>query len=295
MTAIRSTSLTASINSKPDHIVKSNQNALLPPLEDLHPLPLPDTVAAPTPSALKEWTGGIIHVPCTTRFKSLAVSSSSSKRFIDACKQNSLTLTAVLPSLIATTLFSDLPEDTEALTCIIPVSLRTWLAHDIVDGAIGTWIDAFKVKLLRQNTASNAQSTNIWPQAHETAKEITEYLTHTSPTGEPYTTIALFQGIPDVSVIFNSTLGKPRDAAFELSNLGLFSCPESTSAGAEPVWQVGKVTFSRSAVVSGSALTVNAVTGGDGRLTLGFTWQDGVVEDSIVDQVVGGVRKYFES
>jgi hypothetical protein len=49
-----------------------------------------------------------------------------------------------------------------------------------------------------------------------------------------------------------------------------------------------------SAVVSGSAITVTAVCGGDGSTTLGFTWQEGIVKDDFVDLVITGVRRYFQ-
>lgn len=290
----------ASISSSQEHIIIPNDIPLLPPLEELHPLPLSDLATKPPPAALKEWTGGLIRRPCSTRFKSLCLPHDASKQFVQACKSNKLTVTAALPSLISNILLQILPSDIEALTCIIPVSLRPWLPREIVSGAIGCWFDAFKVQLRHHDHDSDSQfaaSLDIWPQAQKTSKDIADCLTNTSPSGEPYTTVAIFQCIPDVSPIFLGTIGNARDAAFELSNLGVF--PDARPAGdkgdnEDNTWQVGRVTFSRSAVVSGAALTIGAVTGGDGRLTLGFTWQDGVVADSVVETVITRIRRYFE-
>jgi acetyl esterase/lipase len=286
----------SSLDPKFEHITTSNGALLLPPLEELHPLPIQESPTKPPTTTLKEWTGNAIHPPCKSRYKTLYLSPSSSTAFVQECKKRNLSVTSALSSLVATVLFGILPPTTEALTCIIPVNLRPWLqlTRDMADKAIGTYFDAFKVQQRRTNqNIQDPSSTDIWPGAHETSKEITKYLTsNSSPSGEPYTAVAVFKIIPDVSVIFTSTLGKDRDTAFEVSNLGVFSA--STKTGADHLWQVGRVTFSRSSVVSGSAVTMSAVSGGDGGLTIGFSWQEGVVEDSVVDSLVDGVKKYLE-
>ncbi|KAF2261892.1 hypothetical protein CC78DRAFT_561551 [Lojkania enalia] len=290
-----------SLQLETEHIIVPNNSSLLPPIEELHPLPLPETPSQPTSKIVNEWRGNVIQLPCKSHFKSLSLSPNRSKSFIQECKKNNVSVTATLPSLIATTLYDILPLTTEALTCIIPVSLRPWLPRHIVDGAIGTWFDAFKVQIVRpdktlENSNASSNPTEIWPQAQEVSKAIRKYLT-ASPSGEPYTTIAIFKSIPDVAPIFASTVGKERDAAFELSNLGFFSSPITdptpSIAGDKSVWKVGKLIFSRSAVVSGTAITIGVVSGGDGGMTLGFTWQEGVVEETFVDKVISSIKMYF--
>lgn len=53
--------------------------------------------------------------------------------------------------------------------------------------------------------------------------------------------------------------------------------------------------FSRSAFASGSAIAVSVVSGGDGAMSLGFTWQEGVVEEEVMEKVIGGIKKAFMS
>lgn len=85
--------------------------------------------------------------------------------------------------------------------------------------------------------------------------------------------------IPDISAIFTSIVGKSRDAAFEVTNVGLFSSAAASERKADCCWQVGKVLLSRSSLVSGAAITISIATGGDGTMAVGFSWQEGVVED----------------
>jgi hypothetical protein len=43
--------------------------------------------------------------------------------------------------------------------------------------------------------------------------------------------------------------------------------------------------FSQSASACSAAIKVSAVTGPDGRLDLGFTWQEGVIDSDMVERI----------
>lgn len=275
----------------------SNKISILPPLEELHPLPMnPNPPKTPTTPPLKQWTGDNIRAPCITQYRTVYLSASTSQALIEESKKRGFSVTAVLPSIIASLLFGIVPSTTEALTCIIPVSLRPWLslAREEADGAIGTYIDAFKVQFrLPEHDAEDAEKT-IWTGAQQTSNEVARYLKENlSPSGEPYTAVAVFKSIPDLAGVFNSTLGNPRDAAFEVSNLGAFATTKEDDGASK--WSVGRMTFSRSSVVSGAAVTLSVVSGGDGALTIGFSWQQGVIEDELVERLVDGTKERMES
>jgi hypothetical protein len=291
-----------SLSSSPlaDCIVEikvSSEIQLLPPLEQLHPLPINGTPASFRTEGLQEWTGDEIQLPCMSRYRSLYFSSASSTRFAQRCKENGLTLTSGLHAIMAGALFDALPSTIEALTGIIPINLRPWLSLPSEDAnkAIGSFIDAIKVQMRRSDYESSDQKTiRGLPAARHTSKTIKSYLAdNASPSGEPYTSVAFFQAIPDVAVAFKSMVGTNRDAAFEVSNLGRFT--ENVQSQPGSLWRIGRMTFSRGAVVFGAAVTTSIVSGGDGALTISFSWQEGVVEDSFVEHVVGRVKEYFES
>ncbi|KAI9151855.1 putative alcohol acetyltransferase crmB [Paramyrothecium foliicola] len=297
--ALEAASDSSSLGPESEHVnIPDDSSSILPPLEELHPLPLNPTpsVAPASPAVvLKEWTGNSIHMPCKSRWKSLHLSPSVSKSFFQECKGQNLSVTSGLSSIIATQLFSLLPSNAEALTGIIPVSLRPWLRveREVADAAIGTYFDATRVQFTRHDAGcTDANSAGIWSGARQVSKAIEDYLRNVSDSGEPYTAVAIFKTIPDVSAVFNSLVGNPRDAAFEVTNIGMFA-PTSPSGEGTPSWQVGSVLLSRSSVASGAAVTVSVATGGDGSMTVGFSWQEGVIEDGIVDSVGRGVRSYF--
>ncbi|RHZ63002.1 hypothetical protein CDV55_104709 [Aspergillus turcosus] len=246
--AFRNALEAASASSLPGYkveniIVPDENTSVLPPLEGLHPLPINPTPSHP-PTTLKEWTGNPIHIPCKSRWASFYLQPSACKAFVQECKERKL-------------------------------------PREVVDNAIGTYFDATRVQFTRTDqTPPDSNVLDVLSGAQHVSNSINDYLGNVSPSGEPYTSVAVFKTIPDVSVAFNSMLGKPRDAAFEVTNVGLFS-PATTPQTAEDArWQVGNVLLSRSSAVPGAA-----VTGGNGNMALGFSWQEGVVEDGFMDNL----------
>lgn len=55
--------------------------------------------------------------------------------------------------------------------------------------------------------------------------------------------------------------------------------------------KIGRMVFSQSAGVIGCAVKVSVIMGGDGCLVLTFSWQEGVVEDGLVGEVMGMVER----
>ncbi|KAI4663925.1 uncharacterized protein J4E88_010775 [Alternaria novae-zelandiae] len=197
---------------------------LLSPLEQLHPLPINENLRdhrADGGKGLKEWFGNPIHTPLETHYKTLYFSPASTTTFAKKCKHNGTTVTSSLTAVLAGALLSALPEDIEALTGIIPINLRPWLnlPANSADGAMGSFIDAMKVQIRRsqyeQADDHHEKKSRGLRAAHHTSQSISSYLATTSPTGEPYTSIAPFKLIPDVAAVFSSLLGTSRDAAFE--------------------------------------------------------------------------------
>lgn len=109
-----------------------------------------------------------------------------------------------------------------------------------------------------------------------------------------------FKEIADMRAWLKGMVGKERGSSFDVSNLGVVRGNvegEAEGGGEDGVakrWDIGRVVFSRSAWVSGSAFTASVVTGGDGCLVLGFVWQEGVVGNEFVKRIVELVEKQIE-
>lgn len=255
---------------------------LLPTLEQALPFAVPPTAAQHIPNSI--WTGGKICSPSRSHFRSLVFPKDVSEKLIQACRANSTTLTATLPVLIAVALTNNLPASFDELECTIPVSLRRYLppSSPIDETSMGVWIDAFSSYYLRSNNLEFS-----WDEARRSRSKITQYL----EKGGREVNVAKFLKVPDMCEYFLSKIGQERSSSFNVSNLGVLAA----AAGKGDQWQAGRMVFSRTAFVAGSAIDFGVVTGADECIVLGYSWQQGVVTDELVAAVVEGVREGIES
>jgi hypothetical protein len=150
---------------------------------------------------------------------------------------------------------------------------------------IGVFLDAFSAYYDRTLFPS-LDSRFPWSEAQRSRTLIGEYL---KDNGEKMN-VAKFKQIKDMRSFFKSRIGRERGTSFDVSNLGVMKIDGEQMQG----WEMGKLVFSRSAFVSGSAIAVGVVTGPDGCLTIGFCWQEGVVERYVVEMMAEKVRAGFE-
>ncbi|RGP74568.1 hypothetical protein FSPOR_1145 [Fusarium sporotrichioides] len=276
-------------------VVPSDENSISLPLEDLHPLPLPESLSTPDAANPNEWRGSRVSVPCKTRYKSLSLVPDVLQSFAQECKKNKTTVTAALPALVAKVLYDTLPSTTETLTCNLPVSLRSDLPPKQVDNVLGNYIDAFKVQLHRSDLDQSSDGTaTIWKHAKKVQQATRRYFANTSPSGEPYANVAIFKLIPDVKAFLASTVGNPRGESFEVSNLGHFPEPKNLKGDGNPSWCRGKLLLSRCAFAPGAPLVI-CIIDNEASVGIGFTWQADVGDDEVAESVIDGLKRYFNS
>ncbi|KAE9375706.1 hypothetical protein N431DRAFT_556083 [Stipitochalara longipes BDJ] len=276
--------LLAALSSDPppltSNIIHPVNTPLLPNLEILLPLATPHASVSPSSTGL--WSGSNIIPPTRSNFTSLSFTAKTTKHLLHACKLHGTTLTSTLPVLIASALFSCIPNTFHSLECTIPVSLRRFLPEPVDESVIGVYLDAFSIYYDR---SQGSQFT--WAEAKCTRGLINDYL---ESNGEKIN-VAKFKQIKDMRGFFSARIGKERGSSFDVSNLGVMNIRDEEKQG----WKMQKVLFSRSAFVSGSAIAAGVVTGVDGCLTIGVCWQEGVVENNIVGMVLERVRVGIES
>lgn len=152
----------------------------------------------------------------------------------------------------------------------------------VTDSSFGVWIDAFSQYHQRENALNFC-----WTEARKSKESIDRYL----QTGGKSINVAKFKNIKNMKEFFLSRVGEERGTSFDVSNLGGMRAKEVE----EGQWKMGRVVFSRSAFVSGSAIAVGVVSGADGCLSLGFSWQRGIVHDILVEKVINEVHNEIKS
>lgn len=263
-------------NGTTTETLEGSQQTLLPPLESMVDLPTsPEFVRGQ--QSLGEppenwWSGKPQTLPVKTRFSSVWISQSSFTSLRQKCKEQGVTLTAALMSLIAGAFFRVLPSEYSVIQGDCAVSLRRFLPDYIDQRSAGCYVGSL-------SDVYNRESQSIWKDAKRTKKIIDETL-QLRGADMP---VGYLKHVPDISGWLSGKIGKKRWAAWELSNIGGFDDAPDLKVEDR---QIQSVMFSQSASACSGAVKVSAASGRDGRLGLGFTWQEGIVGDEVVKELV---------
>ena len=217
------------------------------------------------------WSGGPQAKPSATRFSSISLRDSATLKLRQRCKFHGAFITSGLMSLMALSLFDVLPPEYVSLYGDCAVSLRNFLPEPVTSQSRECYVGSFGQVYQRKPGS-------LWDEAKTTKNTIDETL---AGMGENMP-VGYLRHIPNLKQWFEDKMGQRRWAAFELSNVGALSSPET----AETTYQIEDVIFSQSASACSGAIKVSVVSGRTGNLSLGFSWQKGVVEDEMVKEVM---------
>ena len=253
---------------------------LSPPLEVLHSLPISywffirsiwEAFFRRVPAGL--WSGGIYKLPLRTRLRTVIFPTDTSIRVVERCRENGTTVTAMAQAVVAAATFEAVPQEFSILHCEGTMSLRRFLPPNIIhERSMGYWVSSFSEYYRRGGT--------IWDEARRSRTAIEKLVANKGRDLE----ISLLRYVKDFDSFFLSRLGRKRARSFDLTNVGIFRDSQQSKH-----WKAGRMIFTQSACVSGSAFAVSIVTGGDGSLALSYSWQEGVVEEQVMQQIIDTV------
>lgn len=303
------------------------ETTLLPSLESALPLPLSPLyllsaiLASVLPSLFARrsatlWTAAPILPPTRTLFRSFALSRSTSAQLATMCRANNVSVTATILPLVATALLDVLPAAYEELRASCPVSLRRLIRErggvDVTDDVIGVWYAGLETLYHRTLLLGDKEgrsdecgrTASLLREAQRTKEEMKHYLAK----GDCDLSVGLLRWVSDMTGFFTEKIGSKREISLELSNLGVCrerptvaqgvgKGPEAEQGGGDVGTdgsRIRRMVFSQSANVTGPAVTLSTVTGGDGCLMFGVTWQEGVVENSLVEKMIDRIRRMID-
>lgn len=267
---------------EPNSTIKPPSLALIPPLEGLYALPISEEFLRSQekysePSS-DSWTAVPQFTPVKTRFSSLWLSGTQTKMLTVLSKKESTSVTAVLQTLIATCLFSVLPSKYNTIQGDCAVSLRRFLPKPVTEATLGCYVGSI-------STTYNRAASFDWDEARRT-KAVIEHTMAQKGGDMPVGYLKFIQSQHNWML---QKLGRKRMSAFELSNVGA-----SSPLQGESCFGIESMLFSQSSSACSAAIKISAVTGRDGRLALGFTWQEGAVEDDMIDRVRQALKSQIE-
>lgn len=145
---------------------------------------------------------------------------------------------------------------------------------------MGVFIDVIGESYHREESSSFS-----WSEARGARNAIADYLAW---GGVYLGAVSWLKHVLGLKACMRSCVGQKREGSFEVSNLGFVAADMQDGKDG---WGAGRMVFGRSASYGSSALGCGVVTGPDGCLVLGYTWQEGVVEEDLVGEVMENVEK----
>ncbi|KAF2278029.1 uncharacterized protein EI97DRAFT_441303 [Westerdykella ornata] len=310
-----------------DPIVPSPSTPLLPPLEELHPLPLTFTYVAKLlwrglfpESDAGLWLGNArptIDIdrssPDTSlvppmHHRSLVLSKEVTARLADLGRKNNATMTATLQCLIAAAVFANLDEKQwYRLRAAGDISLRRFLRLDSrygpVERLMGVWASQYFFEHRRRRRAESTADAELelrskseilqyfsWSEARSVKAEIAKEVAKNLKNNP----VNLLRWVPDMIGAGLMQMGKKRRESFELSNLGIlrpFKASDDDQDAENRQWSMGRCVFSQSVPAMGPAFMISAVTGGDGCAVFCFGWREGAADSDWLAAVMASFEE----
>lgn len=277
-------------NRETKSIIQPPSTPLLPNIEQIHPMPLSFLFLAKkifqakiySPRDPGLWTGGKIQKEGKTHVRLVPFSKTLVTSLRKICRKEQTSITALLQTSFARALFANLPPRYTSLNCTGAISCRRWLPDIITDEVMGVYVGDIEESYTRTATTNNTTNTFPWPEARRSKATIEAAVQRQGRDAGPN----LLKYVSDFQQeLCLSKVGSERDKSFEVSNVGVLTCEGATG---KP--RIQGMVFSQCASVIGNAIGVSVVTGGDGCMVLAVTWQDGVVEEGLIEGAVGFLR-----
>ncbi|KAF2678183.1 hypothetical protein K458DRAFT_349031 [Lentithecium fluviatile CBS 122367] len=287
-------------------IVKSQDTPLLPPLEELHPLPTSalfvlkallglwfPSYFAPRPQKL--WTGGAVSTDPSllhAKLRSLVLPSSTTKKLLELSRKNETTMTGTLQCIVASAVLANLdPEKYERVKVDGPISMRRFMKWDggNIEDEFVSGMTEYSFVHTRAASSVPFSSRFSWDDARGVRAAIQKELDkkgHNSVVG-------LLRWVDDIHKYFTDQVGEERSNTFEMSNIGVYR-EKKVDGGGEGGWKIGRCVFSQCPNVAGAAFASNWVTGGDGCAVVAFTWLEGIVEGELMEKMIKSLEEEVE-
>ncbi|XWW96133.1 hypothetical protein V2A60_004103 [Cordyceps javanica] len=258
----------------------------------------------PAPQAV--WGGARISFarPYVTRIRAVDVQPAQTATLLSACRAQDTTLTGLLHALAFAYFTRALPGDAVppggGFRSATPMGLHRY-TRDTVDASLrdtlrvllcstdhvftAADVAAMRAAALvgRSGGADDALTPAVWATAQRVRHELVERgrtLTHNNVA-------SMMRHVRDWRGFHTARDGTARPSSWECSNVGVLAAETketATDKGKEAAGvKVARVMFSNGAMVTGAAVAMNVASAPGGRLTIALSWQEGVVEESLVE------------
>ncbi|KAJ1333989.1 phenolphthiocerol/phthiocerol/phthiodiolone dimycocerosyl transferase [Microdochium nivale] len=287
----------------------------------------PSWLRQPTPPERTPWTGRPVNPELhNANLRCIRVSNTSLEALLGACRGQKATLTTLLQGLVAASLAARLPAATTT-SCFVsncPISLNRFARppydpkselHCLVTSTSHR-IEPETVVALRRAQQNEAGSGHgdadsiIWSIARESSAALRDKVRQLPQDDK----VALMTWISDWRGFLVAKFGKSRNDTFEVSNLGSMSVRQAAATNGsrsgssdgggghdddsprrqQQLWCIDRAVFSQGANPIGAAFALNVAGVKDCGVWITVSWQEGTVETSLMEGVVGDVQRWAD-
>ncbi|CAI4211877.1 unnamed protein product [Parascedosporium putredinis] len=258
------------------------------------------------PAVPKYWSGAPIDLarPYKTRARIVTIDGETASNLVALCRTHGTTLTGLAHALMFTSFIRQLPDEKVYLSQT-PMTLRPyasapgWDLNKTMSVLVTSFTHSFtpeEVAALRsrlsEGTSGDDAGSSLEDKIWEVAGRVKRELNKRAETLPADDIVGLLRWVSDWHERAKKLDGKARSSSWEVSNVGVISGGDDSGVAA----RISRHVFTQSAVVTGAG--VGASVAGckeSGTVTIGLTWQDGVIDDALVEGVASDLEKWSVS
>ncbi|EJD49619.1 hypothetical protein AURDEDRAFT_150454 [Auricularia subglabra TFB-10046 SS5] len=232
--------------------------------------------------------------PHKARVLAVDVPAEDVANLVAACRSHNTTVTALFHALILTSLARRLPASeapAPAFVAATPINLRPWLSPSVD----ATLKDSLRVLVSNtthhfpasvtgplRDASGNELDALIWKAAQKIKADI-RARTSTLPADD---VVSLMKYISSWKNYFLEKDGQPREATWELSNVGSLNTTSSDPR------RITRLLFTNGIMVAGAPMGFSMGTVDGGPLTIGLSWQEDIVPATLLEGIVADLAAF---
>ena len=247
------------------------------------------------------WTGRPvnIHAPFKTNVRSLFVDEKISSNVLAVCRMHGTTLTGLIHAFTLLSLVRQLPSE-QIFHSQTPISLRPYVSVPKFDPSESAAVlvtvfshefSSEQICSLQSLLSEGKDSTSLEEKVWELAAGVKADLKRRAEEIPADDTTGLLRYTGDLRERFKKMDGKPMSTTFEVSNVGVIN-----GDGGSGEVKITRLAFCQSGSQVGAAIKASvAGCKGTGGVAITWAWQDGVVEDELVDGIKEDLGKWMRN
>lgn len=246
--------------------------------------------------------------PYKTTFQSLMFTHTVLQNTLAACRQHKTTLTALLHAITLVSLASTIPSEKGAgFRAETPLDMRRFTPPNEGDitGVMANicsythhnfdknMMQGLRQRINRSLTDTGAnQKANLVDIVWSIAEQVRQEIRTALGKGTRDNILGLMTFVADWKKQMVEYAGKPRLVGWVVTNIGVLDGNFGREEGDWKEWKLDEARFTLSAQASGAAISISVVSVAGGLLCVDVSWQDGVIDEMVMEKLVTDLREW---